>query len=126
YYPFFDLSPAGVALPGIIHAIRRLADEFPTARVLPGHGPLASIDNFRRYADYLEELMRAVQRAIDVGQSEQEAVCSIDLSRHGRQVLPSFHDNRLSWGTAENNVRNVYRALAAQRPDSAGRSARES
>lgn len=98
YYPFFDLSPAGVALPGIIHAIRRLADEFPTARVLPGHGPLASIDNFRRYADYLEELMRAVQRAIDVGQSEQEAVCSIDLSRHGRQVLPSFHDNRLSWG----------------------------
>lgn len=122
YYPFFDVSRAGVALPGLIDAIRRLADMFPTARVVPGHGPLATIEEFRDYATYLEELMRAVESAIEAGHSEQEAVVRIDLSRCGRKVLPSFHDNRLTWGTAENNVRSVYRALSARTTRGHGRS----
>lgn len=118
YYPFFDLSRAGVALPGIIDAIRRLADMFPSAQIVPGHGPLATTDELLDYASYLEDLTRAVQQAIDAGQTEQEAASSIDLSRYERKILPSFHDNRLSWGTAENNVRNVHRALTARRAES--------
>src|SRR6185436_13719213 len=76
YYPFFDLSRAGVALPGIIDAIRRLADMFPSAQIVPGHGPLATTDELLDYASYLEDLTRAVQQAIDAGQTEQEAASS--------------------------------------------------
>jgi len=115
YYPFFDLSRAGVAIPDIVTAIRAVAHRYPTARVMPGHGPLATIDELRAYASYLEYLIDAVTRAIVAGQSEQEAVRTIALSGWKRRVLPSFHGARLSWGTKDNNIRNVYRALAVQR-----------
>lgn len=115
YYPFFDPSRAGVSIPGLVTAIRTVADRFPTARVVPGHGPIATIDDLRAYAAYLEHLFDAVARAIAAGQSEHEAVRTIALSGWKRKVLPSFHGARLAWGTRENNIRNVYRVLVAQR-----------
>src|SRR6266849_1475159 len=115
YYPFFDCSRAGVAIPGIIESIRRVAKTFPDARVVPGHGPIANISDFQKYAEYLEHLADTVRTALDAGQDEREAVRTIDLSAWNRRVLPSFHLHRLSWGTRENNIRNVYRVLAAER-----------
>ncbi|MBV9946114.1 MAG: MBL fold metallo-hydrolase, partial [Myxococcales bacterium] len=114
YYPFFDLSRAGASIPGLQQAIRKVAAMFPQARVVPGHGPLGTIDDFLRYADYLDALTEAVQKAIAVGQSEKEAVRTISLASWKRSVLPSFHGTRLSWGTRENNIRSVYRLLLAQ------------
>jgi len=123
YYPFFDSSRAGVAIPGIIRAIRHVADAFPDARVVPGHGPLATIDELRQYASYLEDLVQAVTAAVGAGQSEQEAVRTIDLSKWPRAVLPSLHGHRLAWGTRENNIRSVYRVLAAQKAAGAAKTA---
>ena len=114
YYPFFDLSRAGVAVPGIVSAIRAVTERFPTARVMPGHGPLATMHDLRDYASYLEHLLEAVGRAVAARQTESEAVRTVSLSGWKRKVLPSFHGSRLSWGTRENNIRNVYRALVGQ------------
>src|SRR2546427_672922 len=41
YYPFIDTSPAGASLPGMATALRKLAQDFPGATFIPGHGPLA-------------------------------------------------------------------------------------
>lgn len=119
YYPFFDLSRAGVAIPDIIAAIRTVANRYPTARVMPGHGPLATIQDLRAYASYLEYLVESVSRAVAAGQTEREAVRTVALGAWKRKILPSFHDQRLSWGTRENNIRNVYRAIVAGRSRSA-------
>lgn len=114
YYPFFDLSKAGASLSGLIAAIETLVKDYPTARVMPGHGPMATIEDFARYADYLRQLRDSVAACIARGQSEDEAVKNIDLKPWKKGVLPSFHDRRVSWATAETNVRAVYRLLASE------------
>lgn len=55
-------------------------------------------------SDYSEQLRQD-------GLSEDEAVDTIDLSKWDLSVLPSFHDGKLIWATAENNIRWVYLSL---------------
>ncbi|HKU36714.1 MAG TPA: MBL fold metallo-hydrolase [Polyangiales bacterium] len=112
YYPFFDLSKAGVSLSGLIRAIDILVKDYAGARVVPGHGPLASTEDLARYAQYLRELRDRVAGCIARGESEDHAVASIELPK--RRVLPSFHDRRVSWATRETNIRAAYRLLKAE------------
>jgi cyclase len=114
YYPFFDLSKAGASLSGLIHAIETLVNDYPDARVVPGHGPVGTIEDYRRYAQYLRHLRDQVAAAIAHGQTEDRAVNSIDLKTWKLRVLPSFHDRRVSWATPETNIRAVYRLLKAE------------
>jgi glyoxylase-like metal-dependent hydrolase (beta-lactamase superfamily II) len=116
YYPFFDLSRAGASISGLIKAIETLVKDYPTARVVPGHGPVATMEDYARYARYLKELSERVGVCISSGKSEDEAVESIDLKTWKKRVLPSFHDRRVSWATAETNIRSVYRLLRAEQP----------
>jgi glyoxylase-like metal-dependent hydrolase (beta-lactamase superfamily II) len=129
FYPFFDLSTAGASLPGLVETVRTLADQYPSAIFVPGHGPLASADDLRRYAAYLEALASRAREAFAAGLSEDEAVRSIDLLGWGLRVLPSFHCQQpfvaegplsqavpcLAWATAVSNIRSAYRLCAMGR-----------
>jgi glyoxylase-like metal-dependent hydrolase (beta-lactamase superfamily II) len=109
YYPFMDQPEGGTSIAGIIKAARKLASDYPTARFLPGHGPMATAADLNRYADYLELLSSSVRRAQHEQRSEQRAASEIDLSRWNLSILPSFHHNRIIWATASNNIRWAYR-----------------
>lgn len=113
YYPFIDTSPAGASLPGMATALRKLAQDFPGATFIPGHGPLARVQDLRSYADYLEDLHNRVARAYRDGKTEDQAAQSVDLSGWHRHILPSFPDDRIwpEWATSESNVRAAYRLL---------------
>ena len=111
HYPFLDKGEGGVSVAGLIEAIRRLAESYPEAIFLPGHGPLARAHDLRRHADYLEFLQESVKRALSDGLSEDQAADRIDLSGWDLSILPSFHGGKLSWATAKNNVRWAYRIL---------------
>lgn len=111
YYPFLDVDEDGVSLPDLIEAVRNLARSHPTAVFIPGHGPLARADDLHHHADYLEQLYESVARACADGLSEDEAVRQVDLSGWKFSVLPTFHRGRLSWSTARNNARWVYRLM---------------
>ena len=115
YYPFMDLGEGGIDLPSLIGAVRSLAADYPTARFVPGHGPIASAEDIARYADYLQALSDAVAQARRDGLTEDEAVARIDLSAWHRSPLPSFHDGKLCWATAEMNIRWVYQLQAGTR-----------
>jgi glyoxylase-like metal-dependent hydrolase (beta-lactamase superfamily II) len=115
HYPFLDRSEGGVSIPELIKAIRNLADRYPGAIFLPGHGPLARADDLRRHADYLEFLHESVRRALDEDLSEDEAAREIDLSEWRLSILPSFHGGKLTWATARKNVRWVHQILKGQR-----------
>jgi len=52
YYPFFDTGKGGVSIPKMILAIRNIADKYPNAVFMPGHGSIANANDLRRYADY--------------------------------------------------------------------------
>jgi glyoxylase-like metal-dependent hydrolase (beta-lactamase superfamily II) len=112
YYPFMDLKPGGIDIPGLINAIRTIAGKYPNAAFLPGHGPVATAADLNRYADYLQALSDSVARARASGLTEDQAVSTIDLSKWGLSKLPSSHEGKLCWATAEMNIRWVYQIQA--------------
>ena len=113
YYPFMDQPEGGTTIPGMIDAVRKLAASYPTARFLPGHGPMATAQDLTQYADYLESLSVSVKHAREEHWDERRAVAGIDLTRWHKSILPSFHHGRIIWSTAANNVRWTYRLLEA-------------
>jgi glyoxylase-like metal-dependent hydrolase (beta-lactamase superfamily II) len=115
HYPFLDRGEGGASIPGLIRALRYLADRYPEAVFLPGHGPLARADGVCRHANYLEFLQESVEQALREGLSEDEAVERIDLSGWDLSILPSLHGGTLTWATAENNVRWAYQLSKGQR-----------
>lgn len=116
YFPFFDLTEGGVDLPGLTHTLRALAERHPRARFVPGHGGVASADDVRRFAEYLQTLQDEVAAARARGLSEDEAARSINLSRFGLRALPSLNRGALCWATAATNVRWVYQIQSGLRP----------
>lgn len=80
HYPFMDTGEGGVSILRQIEAIRRLADSYSEAILVPGHGPLARAEDLRRHADFLEFLQVSVEQALNDGLSEDQAAEKIDLS----------------------------------------------
>ncbi|MGH9901372.1 MAG: MBL fold metallo-hydrolase, partial [Pyrinomonadaceae bacterium] len=109
FYPFIDLNEGGTDVPGVINAVRRMASQYPNALFVPGHGPVARAGDLLRFADYLQFIYDSVAAARRKGLSEDEAAAGVDSSRWDFRVLPSYHNGKLCWATAETNVRWVYR-----------------
>jgi glyoxylase-like metal-dependent hydrolase (beta-lactamase superfamily II) len=111
YYPFMDLGKGGISIPGTVQALRQLAEQYPTAVFMPGHGPIAQAQDLRYHADYLEFLYNAVEKAYKRGLSADDTVKQVDLSDWQKKILPSFHGGQLEWATAHHNIRWVYQLL---------------
>ncbi len=109
YYPFFDLGPGGADIPGMANAVRELAERYPLARFVPGHGPVASAGDLLRHADFLTALHRAAVDARAAGRSEDQMLGEFDMSKCRRHILPSFHDFKLSWATCASAIKAAYR-----------------
>jgi glyoxylase-like metal-dependent hydrolase (beta-lactamase superfamily II) len=118
YYPFFDLSKAGVSLSGLIDAIEAIASRYPDAKVVPGHGPVTTSTELGAYGRYLRDLRERVRLALARGLSEDATVAEIAPTL-ARSVLPSFHQGHISWATADTNVRCIYQLVAAEQRKSA-------
>ena len=115
FYPYIDCSSGGASLRGWIRGLRVLADRHPDAVFVPGHGPLATARDLTYFADYLENLVEAVEHALKSGLSEDDAVKSIDLSKWRMRPLPSLLKGKLIWANAERNIRTVYGMLGARK-----------
>jgi glyoxylase-like metal-dependent hydrolase (beta-lactamase superfamily II) len=113
YYPFFDLSKAGASIEGLISALEKLAIKYPTATVVPGHGPVAKSADLRGYAAYLDALRRSAVSVIERGGTEEEA--AQQAPNVERSILPSFHHGQVSWATKESAARSVFRLVLAER-----------
>jgi len=108
YYPFMDQPEGGTSIPGMVAVVRALARDYPNARFMPGHGMMATAADLQIYANYLEELNRAVLAAHAEGVSAYDAASRIDLSPWQLSILPSFHHKKMIWATAANYVRWAY------------------
>jgi glyoxylase-like metal-dependent hydrolase (beta-lactamase superfamily II) len=115
HYPFFDKGEGGADLAGWAHAAREMADAWPQATFVPGHGPVTTGRDLRRHAIYVEFLQRSVQGSADDGLDENEAVRNVDLSSWRLGALPVFHygETLLTAGT---NVRRAYQLCVHRRP----------
>ena len=108
HYPFFDPGPGGANLAGWAEAAREIADAFPKATVIPGHGPVGTSGDLRHQGVYVEFLQRSVQGSAADGLDEGSAVRNVDLSSWRLSALPMFHYGELLL-TARTNVRRAYR-----------------
>ncbi|MCK1291286.1 MBL fold metallo-hydrolase [Bradyrhizobium sp. 30] len=115
YYMFFDESNEGVDLSGNVAKLRWLAEQWPDAIFMPGHGQVARAGDLLRAADYIEDLLTQARAVRAAGSTERDAPRDIDLRRWNLLILPSFHDGRLAWATAASNAKAAWR-LAGQPP----------
>src|SRR5688500_1499043 len=68
-FPFVDLESGG-SVQGLINNLGSLIGKIPAdAKLIPGHGPLASIDDLKAYHVMLIETAKIVQDAMKAGKS---------------------------------------------------------
>ena len=77
--PYIDVQD-GSDTGNWVKTIGKLAEKYPDYKVIPGHGPVATMVEYMKFADYLRYLRAEVAAAIKAGKTKEEAVESIDLS----------------------------------------------
>lgn len=71
-FPFVDLDSGG-SVQGLINNIASLIKEIPAdAKLIPGHGPVSTIDDLKNYHQTLAETSKIVQDAMKAGTSLDE------------------------------------------------------
>jgi len=72
FYPFIDLGSGG-NVEGFMLNVEKLIGIIPEgAKIIPGHGPLADINDLKAFAGMLRETTGIVQKAIQEGKSLED------------------------------------------------------
>jgi cyclase len=68
-FPFVDLVGGGSVL-GLINACESVVKQVPAdVKVIPGHGPVSSVEDMKRYVTMLKETRAVVQKAMKAGKT---------------------------------------------------------
>ncbi|WP_419949808.1 MBL fold metallo-hydrolase [Candidatus Palauibacter sp.] len=71
-FPFVDIDSGG-SVEGLERGIRQVLDNVPAdIRIIPGHGPLSSVDDLRTYHRMIAETIALVRGKIDRGLSSEQ------------------------------------------------------
>jgi cyclase len=71
-FPFVDASSGG-DLAGLTRSIADLISKLPTGvKIIPGHGPLATLDDLKRYHRMLTETTAIVRQKINAGKTLEQ------------------------------------------------------
>ena len=75
-YPFIDVD-AGGSIDGTIAAVEQvLAVARPDTKIIPGHGPLANVEELRTYGQMLATVRARVKRLIAEGKTKDEVIAT--------------------------------------------------
>jgi cyclase len=102
--PYIDVK-GGSDTGNWVKTIRHLAQTYPDFTVIPGHGPVADMKAFLKFADYLEDLRQKVQKAIAAGKTREQAMESIDVSAYNDLA------DKGNFMTVKNNIGWIYDEL---------------
>ena len=68
-FPFIDLSSGG-SVEGMINAVEDVITKLPAdVKIIPGHGPISTIDDMKKYVAMLKDTRAAVQKAMSQGKT---------------------------------------------------------
>ena len=71
-FPFIDLAGGG-DVESYIQNVRKVIGMLPPdVKIIPGHGPLATLDDFKAFEQMLTETVGIVQKGIDAGKTLDE------------------------------------------------------
>lgn len=71
-FPFVDLESGG-SVQGLVENIAKVIEQVPAnVKIIPGHGPLATVDDLKKYHRMLTETVGMVRKKIDDGKTLDE------------------------------------------------------
>jgi cyclase len=71
-FPFVDVANGG-SVRGLIQSLDVIIGQIPAdARIIPGHGPVTSVDELRKYRDMLDGAVAAVKKELDAGKTVEQ------------------------------------------------------
>jgi glyoxylase-like metal-dependent hydrolase (beta-lactamase superfamily II) len=99
--PYIDVNN-GSNTQNWITTIGKLAEKYPDFKVIPGHGPVTTMKDYVKFAEYLRYLRKEVAAAIKAGKTKEQAVESIDISTF------DHIQNRGEFLTKKKNIEWIY------------------
>ena len=103
--PYIDVQD-GSDTANWVRTIRRLAERYPDYRIIPGHGQVTAMQDWLKFADYLEYLRKEVKKAVAAGKTKEQAQESIDTSRF------AYINDVGQFLTKRNNIGWIYDELS--------------
>jgi cyclase len=71
-FPFIDINSGG-SIDGMIDAVEKVIIQLPAdVKVIPGHGPLSTLDDVRSYLKMLKETREVVQQSLKQGKTLEQ------------------------------------------------------
>jgi glyoxylase-like metal-dependent hydrolase (beta-lactamase superfamily II) len=106
-FPFVDLESGG-SVEGLVKNIGELVDKIPpTAKLIPGHGPISTLDDLKAYHRMLQQTTDIVRQKIAAGKT---------LDQIKTEGLPA---EWAPWGTGfiktDRWVETIYKSLIAKK-----------
>jgi glyoxylase-like metal-dependent hydrolase (beta-lactamase superfamily II) len=106
-FPFVDLESGG-SIEGLVKNIGELVDKIPpTAKLIPGHGPISTLDDLKAYHRMLQQTTDIVRQKIAAGKT---------LDQIKTEGLPA---EWAPWGTGfiktDRWVETIYKSLIAKK-----------
>lgn len=108
-FPFIDRESGGT-IDGFIAAVNRgLTLVKPGARIIPGHGPVATVAEFRAYRDMLVDIRAKVAAGVRAGRTKAQVIAS-------RPTAPYTGVSTTGFIKPDDFVGGIYDELRARRP----------
>jgi len=102
-FPFVDLDSGG-SVRGLIGAIDELLPQIPPdAKVIPGHGPLQTVADLKKYRNRLDEIVALVARGLKSGKTVEQM--------QKEKLLAPYEDWNAGFVKADQFIATVARDL---------------
>jgi len=106
-FPFIDIDSGG-SINGMINAVATVIAQLPPdVKVIPGHGPVSTVDDMRAYVKMLKETREAVQTALKQGKTFEE------MKRAG--ILDPWKKFAGDFITEDAYLETLYNSLTGQK-----------
>jgi cyclase len=106
-FPFIDVGSGG-SINGMIDGVEKVIAQLPPdVKVIPGHGPISSLDDVRAYVKMLKECRDAVQAAIKQGKT-------LDQIKQAK-VLDPWKKYAGDYITPDVFIETIYNSLTGSR-----------
>ncbi|HEX9507679.1 MAG TPA: MBL fold metallo-hydrolase, partial [Myxococcales bacterium] len=106
-FPFIDLQSGG-SVKGLIANLDKVIPQIPTgAKIIPGHGPLSSLEDLKKFASMIKEATALVEAGIRAGKTLDQL--------KSEKVLGKFDSWSWEFIKADRFTETIYADLTAKK-----------